>query len=132
MRVRLLLRLEPAVSGSVWTAESPDVPGFYAARGSLDELVSVVETAVREILREGGWTGEVAFEYEAFRTSRRCRPLPRPDAGATAHPHSTGRASPSTNNWSTIPTTTARMGASGTPTTWRAPLPSSRISTVSW
>lgn len=64
MRVRLLLRLEPAVSGSAWTAESPDVPGFYAARGSLDELVAVVETAVREILKEGGWSGEVAFEYE--------------------------------------------------------------------
>jgi hypothetical protein len=67
MRVRLLLRLEPTVSSSVWTAESPDVPGFYAARGSLDELVGVVEAAVREILREGGWSGEIAFEYEHLR-----------------------------------------------------------------
>jgi hypothetical protein len=67
MRVRLALRFEPAVSRSVWTAESPDVPGFYAARESLDELLPVVETAVREILGEHGWPGEIAFEYEHLR-----------------------------------------------------------------
>lgn len=64
MRIRLALRSEPAVSGRAWTAESPDVPGFYAARESLDELVVVVEVAVREILQGQGWLGEVAFEYE--------------------------------------------------------------------
>jgi predicted RNase H-like HicB family nuclease len=67
MRVRLFLRFEPTVSNTVWTAESPDVPGFYAARGSLDELAGVVETAVREILEEARWSGEIAFEHEYLR-----------------------------------------------------------------
>lgn len=53
MEARVLVYLEPTdQGGGVWCAESPDVPGFYAAEDHLQQLLTRVEFALREIASE--------------------------------------------------------------------------------
>lgn len=49
MDVHVLVYLETTENSVVWCAESPDLPGFYAAAGDLQTLMVRVETAVTEI-----------------------------------------------------------------------------------
>lgn len=63
MLVTLVLHLEqPASGNAVWWSESPDLPGFYATRESLAEVLRASEAAAMHILREQGVdTSEVRF-----------------------------------------------------------------------
>lgn len=53
--VTLMLHLEPTESAeAVWWTESPDLPGFYATREHLAEVLLVSEIAVTDALRDQG------------------------------------------------------------------------------
>ncbi|MBM3695874.1 MAG: hypothetical protein FJW79_08085 [Actinobacteria bacterium] len=63
MLVTLVLhRGQPASGNAVWWSESPELPGFYAARARLTEVLQVSEAAAMDILRDQGVdTGRVRF-----------------------------------------------------------------------
>lgn len=52
MKVRVVVYLEAAETSLVWCAESPDVPGFYAADDDLQGLLVRVEQALIDALAE--------------------------------------------------------------------------------
>jgi hypothetical protein len=63
--VTLIFHLEPTKSGTpVWWTESPDLPGFYATREHLAEVLLVSEIAVTDALRDQDLdTSELQFRY---------------------------------------------------------------------
>ena len=54
MDVIVRVHLERADEGVVWWADSPGLPGFYAAADSMKELRDVARVAISEVLIEGG------------------------------------------------------------------------------
>lgn len=63
--VTVLVYLEPTDSGTlVWCAESPEVPGFYAADDSLNALLVRAEYALSEIFAEERPDSEFVIRWE--------------------------------------------------------------------
>ena len=66
MEIKVHIYLEPLGDPmrSVWWAESPELPGFYAAADHLPELLTRSEAAVREIVTEEyPDAGETSIRY---------------------------------------------------------------------
>lgn len=58
----VLVHMEMTDDGVVWWGETVDVPGFYAAADSLQELMTQTELAIAELRAEGeAPEGELEF-----------------------------------------------------------------------
>ncbi len=64
MDVHVLVHLDRADDDWVWWAESPEVPGFYAAESSLQALLIRAEWTLANVLAEQSGIEDVTFRHE--------------------------------------------------------------------